>query len=304
MNGPEHDVAVVVCTHRADRVPMLLDCLASLRSQTRRPERVLVVVDGTEELAREVRRQVEGTEVVAVGSNQGVCAARNLGAEVVTEEIVVFLDDDAVSDPTWLEQLLLPLSDPSVIGVSGRSEAVFEGTRAPWLPDEFLWAVGCSYRGMPQEPTRVRNVYGGCSALRRDVFLAVGGYPVDVGHSSTNLGGGEEVEMCLAASAAVGGTFFYTPHAVIRHRVPASRMTWSFFLRRCLHEGRSKAVVAARVDAALTSERAFGARVPLAVARTLVTRGERLRALGLVLGSVAVLLGLVRGRVAAAGADR
>lgn len=289
-------IGVLVCTHQAERLDQLLSAVASVRGQTRPPDELLVVVDGDEALADVVRTALPDDKVLCLGRNQGVSVARTRGAEALGTDLVVFLDDDAVAEPDWLAVLLRPMADPQVLGSSGRSLADFAGPRPGWLADEFLWVVGCSYRGMPTEPARVRNFFGGCALVRRAVFLEVGGFDATVGHHGNEVGGGEEADFCLRATAATGGVFAFEPEARIHHRVPIDRLTWGYFAARCYGEGRMKARMARQQEAsgALGPETAFARRMPAAVLTALL-RGRPRRAAGLVLGCVAVLAGLLRG---------
>ena len=299
-------VGVLVCTHAPDRLDQLARAVASLDAQTRVPDEVLVLVDGTEGLATMVRAALpdalprSGVEVQvhALGRNRGVSVARTSGAARMRTDVVAFLDDDAEAAPGWLAGLEAPLDDPRVLGSSGRSEPDWVGTRPSWLPDEFLWTVGCSYAGMPTGPARVRNVYGGCAAVRRELFVSLGGYDPALGHDVGRSGGGEEADFCLRATAATGGEFAFEPSAVIRHRVPDDRLTWAYYLERCRSEGELKALLAGRAPAgALRPETTYARALPRAVLRALVSRGRRAEALGLVLGALAVVVGLVGGTV-------
>lgn len=299
---------VLVCTHSEERLDQVARAVASLDTQIRVPDEVLVLVDGTEGLAALVRgvlpdrlpRTGVEVRVSALGRNRGVSVARTTGAERMSTDVVAFLDDDAEADPGWLAALEVPLADERVLGSCGRSEAEWIGTRPAWLPDEFLWTVGCSYAGMPTEPARVRNVYGGCAAVRRQLFLDLGGYDPQLGHGAERSGGGEEADFCLRATAATGCEFAFEPTAVIRHRVPAHRLTWRFYLERCRSEGELKAIMASRLaSGSLGPERTFARALPAAVLRALLSRGRQAEALGLVLGAAAVLVGLLRGSVLA-----
>lgn len=291
-------VGVVVCTHDLSRLARLVAAVRSVEAQTRPPEELLVVVDGDEFLALHVQAALPGRRVECLGENRGVSVARTTGARQLDTDLVVFLDDDAVADPGWLAGLLLPLHEHDVLGVSGRSLPVFEGRRPAWLPDEFLWALGCSYRGMPTVATRVRNFYGGCAVVRRSVFLEVGGYDPAAGHHGDRPGGGEEADFCLRASAVTGGVFAFQPGAVIHHHVPRSRLTLRYLTRRCFSEGVAKARMARRLPpGALDAERSFARALPAAVGRALLHPSRAPQAVGLVTASAAVLLGLLVGRL-------
>jgi glucosyl-dolichyl phosphate glucuronosyltransferase len=240
------DISAVVCTHRIERWPWLLECLASLERQTLQPLEIIVVVDGKPEI-RELLRQRSGpTITLSTLRPSGLSAARNLGLTRASGTYVAFLDDDAVADASWLETLRAVLEDDTVAGAGGRSVPNWEGKQPPWIPDELLWALGCSYRGMPTTRSEVRNVYGGSACFRRDIFTRFGGFDVNLGRTAAGLAGCEETELCLRVqSRSQGLRFVYEPRAVIHHQVPVDRQKIGYLLSRCAGEGRSKAILRA-----------------------------------------------------------
>jgi glucosyl-dolichyl phosphate glucuronosyltransferase len=242
------DVSAVVCTHRVERWPWLLECLASLERQTLRPGEVIVVVDGSPQIkARLTERR--GPEItLSTPRPSGLSAARNLGLAYACGRFVAFLDDDAVAAESWLETLLAVLDDETVAGVGGVSLPRWEGHPPPWMPEELLWTLGCSYRGMPQTRSDVRNVYGGSACFRKEIFTRFGGFNPDLGRKSMGLGGCEETELCLRVRHRSRELrFVHEPGAVIYHRVPPERQKVSYMLARGLGEGRSKAILRAAI---------------------------------------------------------
>lgn len=303
--GPR--IGAVVCTYTTARLEQMAEAVASLGRQSRPPDRLLVVVDGDDELTEQVRSRLSAVaierpagipvEVVGLGHNQGVGAARNRGVELLDTELIAFLDDDAVAEADWIECLAAPMVRSDVIGVGGGSLPLFEGPRPAWMPDEYLWTVGCSFAGMPQHQRPTRNFYGGCSIVRRDAFEAVGGFSSAFGHHGDRVGSGEEAEFCLRALAAhPGSQFLFDPRARIWHRVPTERAELGYFVRRCWIEGRTKVAMRGDRSDALGPEREFARALPGAVLRHL--RGGRLaRVAGIVMGTLAVLGGMLLGSV-------
>jgi GT2 family glycosyltransferase len=179
------------------------------------------------------------------------------------------------------------------------------------MPDEFLWAVGGSYAGMPTTTAQIRNVWSASMVVRRETFLAVGGFRTGFG----KLGGQnrpEDTELCLRMSSLAGGTWMYVPDAVIRHAVPASAATFSFFLRRCYAEGRGKVQMAGLLEGSksLGSERDYLRSLPKAVVRNIAAaaRGRgvahALRAGGVLAGVAAAGVGGAAETIALRRAER
>jgi GT2 family glycosyltransferase len=242
------------------RWPALERAVRSLDEQTLAPLEVLVVVDHNGPLLERVRRELPTVVALENRHEQGLSGARNTGIEAARGDLVAFLDDDATAGPDWLELLAGVCDDPQVLGAGGRVLPRWLGSRPPWFPAEFLWVVGCTYEGVPKHPSRVRNLYGGCFCIRRDIVTRIGGFRSELGRVGSNRMGCEETELCIRAEAASGGAgFWYEPAAVIVHDVPAERERWSYFRSRCFAEGLSKARLARLVGPGrgLSSERAY-----------------------------------------------
>ncbi|BFU44364.1 glycosyltransferase [Krasilnikovia sp. MM14-A1004] len=270
-------VSIVIPTHSEKRWSMLVRTVASARSQDYPAAEVVVVVDHNPELYRRARRDLPGVTVLENLYTQGVSGNRNTGAFHTTTELIAFLDDDTVAEPDWLRNLVIPFADPNVVGAGGGITPAWEINRPRWMPDEFLWAIGGSYTGMPTTTAPIRNVWSASMLVRRDTFMAVGGFRTGFG----KLGGEnrpEDTELCLRMSAHAGGHWMYVPDAVIRHEVPADRSTFGFFLRRCYAEGRGKVQMAGLLDGSesLGAERDYLWSLPKSVVRNLAaaTRGR------------------------------
>jgi GT2 family glycosyltransferase len=256
-------LSVIVCTHDERRWEALSRAVASLRAQTRPIDEIIVVVDNNPGLLARVRSDV--ADVVAVENRQsaGLSAARNAGVEAASGALLAFLDDDAAAAPDWIERLARACAEPDVLGAGGRVVPRWLDGRPAWFPDEFLWVVGCTYKGVPTRPARVRNLYGGCFCIHREVLDRTGGFRTELGRVGANRMGCEETELCIrAARQWPGRGFRYEPDAVIEHDVTGERATWSYYRSRCFAEGVSKARLARVVGpgSGLSTERSYVAR--------------------------------------------
>jgi GT2 family glycosyltransferase len=240
-------VSIVVCSHLVERFVFLEAALNSLRHQTRKPDQVVVVVDGDDALLTRLHERDGDELILSTGGRTGLSNARNTGIAAVETDFVAFLDDDATAEPDWLECLVAVAdADDEILGVGGRAQPVWDGLPPAWFPDEMLWTVGCSHQGLPVMRAPVRNVFGGCALFRRRLFDEVGGFDDRLGRKARGAGGCEETEFCIRArTVAGGGVFIYEPAAVIHHRVHRSRRSPWYVLRRCREEGRSKAALRA-----------------------------------------------------------
>ena len=259
--------------------------------------------------------------VVPNAHARGLSGGRNTALELVTGDVVAFLDDDAVAEPGWLAALLAPYADGAVVGVGGAARPVWPSAGSDGRPlmypaasaadrGEFDWVVGCSYRGMPSRTTPIRNLMGCNMSFRRSVFSRVGGFTDGLGRVGKIPLGCEETEFCIRVRQSDPALeIIFEPAAMVRHRVSADRVRWRYLLRRCYAEGLSKVAVSRLVgqEAALASERRYVRQVlPAAVAREAgaALRGRRAGFAGVAAigaGLVATACGYLRGAWGRAG---
>ncbi|WP_254047276.1 glycosyltransferase [Streptomyces aureus] len=311
---PVPTLTVVVCAYTLDRWDDVRAAIGSLRAQRSPVTETVLVVDHCRELYERSRTAFPGVRVLENSERQGLSGARNTGVAAARCEVVAFLDDDAAADPDWSARLLARYADRAVVGVGGLVRPWWVTRRPVWFPREFDWVVGCSYRGLPEQPAPVRNFIGANMSFRLSEVIAAGGFRNDLGRVGKRPLGCEETELCLRIAArSPDAVLLHEPAAAVRHRVPAARTTWAYFVARCYAEGLSKAHVArlGSTRTALSSERAYvRSTVPRAFVRALTSgRPGGLRTASALVGGVGVtvagyVVGRVRRPAPASGADR
>ncbi len=305
MNDNTVDVSVIICAYSNERWQDLVDAVESLHQQVALPREIIVVIDHNPDLFKCASTSLTGTIVIENSEPRGLSGARNSGIALAQGTFVAFLDDDATAEPDWLLQLYRLCANPKILGVGGSVVPRWVGEPPTWFPEEFYWVIGCSYRGLPRSLSPVRNPYGGCNCMRRDIFAEVGGFRNGLGRIGNRPLGGEETELSIRARQRwPQHIFLYEPKAKIHHRVSASRTTLRYFLARCYSEGLSKTAIASIVGAknGLAAERSYTLiTLPRGIARGLSDTFIRhdlsglLRACAIVLGLFATVTGYVKG---------
>lgn len=169
---------VVIATK--NRKDELRAAIRSAVGQTAQPE-VLVMDDGSGDGTVEmVRTEFPEVRLVIGEHSAGYIVRRNEGARLARGEILFSIDDDAAfSSPLVIEQTLLDFSDSRIGAVAipyiepRKENIVRQRARTPdkiWITNTFI---------------------GTAHALRRDLFLELGGYREHLVHQ------GEEGDLCV-----------------------------------------------------------------------------------------------------------
>ena len=107
-------VSVVVVSR--DRPDALLRCLTGLLQVQYTPFEVVVVAD--QPGCSAAARWAEQIKIVPF-DRPNISEARNLGISNAAGEIIAFIDDDAVPEPSWLTHLIAPFERADVAAAGG-----------------------------------------------------------------------------------------------------------------------------------------------------------------------------------------
>jgi GT2 family glycosyltransferase len=173
--------AVVINYNGGDRT---IRCLEALSRQTTPPERIVVVDNGSADGSRErIRTRLPHVDVIEVGENRGLAAARNIGLEAVSSDFVLLADSDVYLEPDTLGRLLAARADTGATVICPRIRLIPERdiVQTDGAAPHFIGTMTLlhGYRPvseLPAERTRVPGCIGACYLLDRRRVLAAGGF--------------------------------------------------------------------------------------------------------------------------------
>jgi glycosyltransferase involved in cell wall biosynthesis len=187
-----------------DRAHMLGDALASLLAQTRQPDTIIVIDDGSVDHTAEVLAGFGDKLTVLTTPGLGPSAARNAGLACASDDYVHFLDSDDVMLPGALAALELALTEDAAADYA-------------WgmLEMEILPGGAPQHANWPTEPAHMFQV---------DVLLFRRKQLLDLGGFDERLRYGEDLDLYARANAA-GWQGAKVHQVVARNRRHAGNMT-------------------------------------------------------------------------------
>ena len=242
-------VSTIICAHSLDNYQNLAEAVTSLLVQTHPELEVIIAIDGNEEFYKKVvanYRSQDTVKAVLQRENAGVSAARNAGVRVARGDVIAFMDDDAVADRQWVENLLSTYREYDAVAVGGKILPLWLGEKPDHLPEELYWLVGVTHDGFAgEEVVEVRNTFGPNMSFKREVFEKVGGFSESLGFARKGAAylQAEEPELALRMKQTLGKGVVYNPHAIVYHKIPQSKLGVGILLRRAFYQGYSKALL-------------------------------------------------------------
>lgn len=169
--------AVIPTWNRAD---LLEAILTNVRSQTRKPDQIIVVDNGSQDATRDVARDAR-VDLLAFAENRGFAYAVNEGIRSATGDWVLILNNDVVLQPDWLERILASAERENAHFAVGKllrpgGTPEIDGT---WdLVSRAAYAWRCGYGKQDSEiwstPRRVFFAPMTAALFRREVFDRIG----------------------------------------------------------------------------------------------------------------------------------
>ncbi|MEW6749561.1 MAG: glycosyltransferase [Candidatus Latescibacterota bacterium] len=213
---PRASIVIPVC-NQAEYTEQCLLALAG--SAGGGPEHEVLVVDNASDDWTPYLLQVFSGDLKVLRNEENVGFARacNQAAREARGEYLVFLNNDTVPQPGWLEALVRTADADARIGVVG-ARLLYPGTRR-------VQHAGLALRGgIPEHvgrgadaldptvtaPRDLDMVTGACMLVRRSLFAELEGF--DTGYQN----GVEDVDLCLRARDR-GWRVTYCPDCVVEH---------------------------------------------------------------------------------------
>ena len=234
--GAAPTVSIVVVSYNTRE--MTLECLRSIRGETRAAHEVIVIDNAsTDGSAEAIAAEFPGAVLMAEADNHGFARANNIAAKRARGEYLLLLNPDTVILDRAIDRLVdFARETPDARIWGGRT--VFADGRlnatSCWRRMS-LWNIACRSAGLTRvfasSPALNSEGYGGWDrGTRRQVDIVTGCFLLIARADWEALGGfdpvfvmyGEEADLCLRAARELGARPMVTPEATIVHHGGAS----------------------------------------------------------------------------------
>jgi succinoglycan biosynthesis protein ExoM len=227
---------IAICIGTFQRPQLLQRLLAALSHLRFRrittPTIAVIVVDN--DLARTAEEICENVDLPWIlryvsEPRRGIARVRNRAIrEAGAFDFLVFIDDDEIPDPGWLDELLATQAQFSADVVSGPVLPIFNDDAPEWVRTGGFFDRPIFATGDLIERCSTNNVL-----IRKNVFASVPGFD-----ERFNLTGGEDTHFFSQVRRA-RHSMVWSREAIIRESVPLERAKFAWILRRGYQSGNS-----------------------------------------------------------------
>jgi GT2 family glycosyltransferase len=224
-------ISVVVVTY--NRPKDVMDTVHSLVNQSFRPLEIVVIDDGSNP-PLSVKFDIKNLKLTRFDEEVGACNARNYGIKVAKGDYVAFIDDDAIADKYWLEEIQKGIEVGADI-LGGLLNPIYETSPPKWWNEkDFGYYTGIGNWG--------GWIWGANMVVRKEVFRKAGLFRSELGPQKGKHLGGEELDLINRAKS-MGYRVLFMPKAIVYHKVKPHRMTLRHILRWEYYYGKSLKII-------------------------------------------------------------
>lgn len=240
-------LTVIICTYnRAKYIGPLLESLA-VNILPKSEYEILLVDNNCKDNTRDICEHFAAahpdiTFRYVVEREQGLSAARNCGIREAKGDTIVYVDDDALVDPNYLQDYVnYFVAHPEVMALGGPIEPLYETAEPAWMSPytKALLTAWMNYGDKPREYPHGRYPGGGNAAYRKVVFDKVGLFNTELGRKGNLLLASEEKDI-FDKMQSLGMKVMYIPGPVLHHCIPQAKLEEDYFNRLTIQIGKSE----------------------------------------------------------------
>lgn len=240
-------LSVIICSY--NREQYIVNAIKSLYQQTISKELFEVFVvdnnstDNTKQVCANYIATLSNFNITYVEEKrQGATFARNTGAALAKGEYLVFMDDDAVANENFLEEILSFFQQyPQADGVGGRIIPLYIPQEPTWMSHYVSSLVGnFAYSETVKEFSNEKFPLESNMVTPKVLFDGVGGFSELLLGVVGNVRIGGESKGYHIKLQQMGKKIYYSPNIIVQHVVEVKKLTRSYLYRVASGIGRGE----------------------------------------------------------------
>jgi GT2 family glycosyltransferase len=199
--------------------------------------------DDTEAHIRDLTSPDIAFEYVRI-EKKGLSFARSYAIRHAANNILLFIDPDAIAEPGWAKALAASLDRPGIAVAGGKIVPKWHGrplllTRSRIVMDQYsLLDLGPGERD-------VDRIVGANFGINRAEGGKEAYFDEAYGRREGRLFGGEESDLCRRVREQ-GSKVIYVGDALVHHQIVPERITYRWITKRLFYAGLSRAILGGR----------------------------------------------------------
>jgi len=240
-------LSIIICSYnRASYIEAAFDSLYNQSSGLESFETIIVdnnSTDNTSDVFKNWRAShTNGSFTYLTETKQGASFARNTGAAQAKGQWLCFMDDDAIANKDYVENIINHIeTKPEAVGFGGRIIPKYIPSEPKWMSYYVSSLVGnfdyaptaCAFENgkYPIESNMI---------VKKAVYDSIGGFNTNLpGVVGTLRIGGEGKELFYKI-IALGHTIYYDPSICVQHVVEVKKLTSEYMYRVASGIGRGE----------------------------------------------------------------
>jgi len=220
--GKTNMVSLIIVNYNGEKT--IIDCLRSIEKQTYDSYEIIIIDNASQDKSLEMinvflkRNKLSSqTKIICLDKNTGFALGNNVGLEHAHGDFIALLNNDAMPDVKWLEELLLAMSSDASVGICASKILIHGTNKIDSAGDGYTTSLKGFKRGEEDIVDKynlkefIFSACAGAALYRREVFEETGFLDEDffLIHEDTDLN--------FRAQLA-GWKALYVPTAIAYHK--------------------------------------------------------------------------------------
>ncbi|MDU2673168.1 MAG: glycosyltransferase [Clostridium sp.] len=226
-------VSVVICTY--NRESYLKLCLEGLfkNNEDRSLYEVIVIDNKSTDNTRQIVESFKVNEEIRYVYEErvGLSNARNRGINEANYDIIAYLDDDAIPEKGYINNIICGFNEHQVKCGGGKIIPIWTVDKPQWYSEQFNGVFTILDCGDKDKVLDIDYPYGANMFFLKSELIKVGGFNTELGLKGNEIIMGEDDDMFIRFKNK-GHKIWYLSQVAVKHHVPEGKINKEYVKKR------------------------------------------------------------------------